>query len=126
MSFAAVYAKGVDRQSIFDALMARRTYAATDRILVDFSINDHLMGEEIRVAGKPELKVMAEGTVPIIQIDVIKSGKFVYTVKPGTALARFTFKDESYQGEDTFYYVRVIQQDKNMAWASPIWVKRAP
>jgi hypothetical protein len=123
MSFAAVYAKGLDRQSIFEALKARRTYAATDKILLDFSINDGLMGEEIRVAGKPELKVAVEGTTPIIQIDIIKSGKFVYEVRPGAVKAQFNFRDESYHGEETFYYVRVIQQDKNMAWASPIWVK---
>ncbi len=123
MSYAAVYTKGLDRQSVFEGLTARRTYAATERILLDFSINDRLMGEEARVAGKPEIKVAAEGTVPIIQIDVIKSGKFIYAVKPGSIKARFTYRDESYNGEDAFYYVRVIQQDKNMAWASPIWVK---
>jgi hypothetical protein len=124
MSFAAVYAKSLDRQSVFNALTARRTYAATDKILLDFSINDRLMGEDIRVAGKPELKVAVEGTGPVIQIDVIRGGKFVYEVKPGTAKAQFVFRDENYQGEETFYYVRVIQQDKNMAWASPIWVRK--
>jgi hypothetical protein len=123
MSYAAVYTKAVDRQSIFDALTARRTYAATDKILLDFSISDHVMGEEIRVSGKPELRVAVEGVLPIIQIDVIKSGKFIYATKPGTVKTQFTFRDDSYHGEDAFYYVRVIQQDKNMAWASPIWVK---
>lgn len=124
MSFAAVYAKNVDRPSIFEGLKARRTYAATDKILLDFSISDHLMGEEIRVSGKPEIKVAVRGTAPIAQIDVIKSGKFVYATKPGTVSAGFTFRDEQYNGENCFYYVRVIQEDKNMAWASPIWVGR--
>jgi hypothetical protein len=124
MSYAAVYAKAVDRASIFDALRARRTYAATDKIVLDFAIGDAIMGQETSVSGKPELRVMVEGTGPIAQVDVVKSGKFVYGAKPGTAKTRFTFRDENYAGEECFYYVRVIQQDKMMAWASPIWVRR--
>jgi hypothetical protein len=124
MSFAAVYAKNIDRGSVFEGLRARRTYAATDKILLDFSIEKHLMGEELALAGTtPELVVAVEGTGPIAQIDVIKNSKIVYTSNPGTRGARFTFRDDAYRGEDSYYYVRVIQADKNMAWASPIWVK---
>jgi hypothetical protein len=124
MSFAAVYTKSIDRPGIFDGLRSRRTYAATDKILVDFGIGDALMGGETTVSGKPELNVMVEGTGPIAQIDVIKNGTFAYATKPGVSKARFTYRDEQWKGEDAFYYVRVIQQDKNMAWASPIWVRR--
>jgi hypothetical protein len=124
MSFAAVYTKAVDRPAIFDGLRSRHTYAATDKILVDFGIGDAIMGQETTVTAKPELNVAVEGTAAIAQIDVIKNGKFAYATKPGTARARFTFRDEQWAGEDAFYYVRVIQQDKNMAWASPIWVRR--
>jgi hypothetical protein len=124
MSFAAVYTKAVDRPAIFDALRSRRTYAATDKILVDFGIGDAIMGQETTVTGKPELNVAVEGTAAIAQIDVVKNGKFAYATKPGVLKARFTFRDEQWGGEDAFYYVRVIQQDKNMAWASPIWVRR--
>jgi hypothetical protein len=59
-----------------------------------------------------------------VDIDVINNGKFVYATKPGVVKAHFTFRDEQWGGEDSFYYVRVIQTDKNMAWASPIWVRR--
>ena len=126
MSFAAVYAKGIDRQSIFEALRARRTYAATDKILLDFSIGSHIMGEEMGPVGPPELTVAVEGTGPIAQIDVIKNSKIVYTVSPEVRAAHFTFRDDAYKSEDSYYYVRVTQTDKNMAWASPIWVKKKP
>ena len=124
MSFAAVYTKAVDRPAIFDALRSRRTYAATDKILVDFGIGDAIMGQDTTVTSKPELNVAVEGTAPIAQIDVIKNGTFAYATKPASTKARFKFRDEQWGGEDAFYYVRVIQQDKNMAWASPIWVRR--
>jgi hypothetical protein len=126
MSFAAVYAKGIDRASVFEALRARRTYAATDKILLDFSIGSHIMGEEMDSAGSPELTVAVEGAGPIAQIDVIKNSKIVYTVSPGVRAAHFTFRDDAYHGEDSYYYVRVTQTDRNMAWASPIWVKKKP
>jgi hypothetical protein len=126
ISFAAVYTKGIDRESVFEGLRARRTFAATDKILLDFSIGKHIMGEEIESAGTPELAVVVEGTGPIAQIDVIKNSKIVYTVSPGVRSAHFTFRDDAYRGEDSYYYIRVIQADKNMAWASPIWVMKKP
>ncbi len=126
MSFAAVYAKGIDRESIFEALRARRTYAATDKILLDFSIGGYVMGEEMDPAASPELAVAVEGTAPIAQIDVIKNNKILYTVSPSVRTAHFTFRDDAYHGEDSYYYVRVTQTDKNMAWASPIWVRKKP
>jgi hypothetical protein len=124
MSYAVVYTKGVDRDSIFEGLKARRTYAATDRILVDFTLGDTLMGEEAVSAGPPEFSVAVEGTAPLARIDLIKDGTFVYTVKPDGKAARFTFRDQKFGGDESYYYIRVIQSDKNMAWASPIWVRR--
>lgn len=125
MSFAAVYAKGIDRESIFEGLRARRTYAATDKILLDVTIANHLMGEAIEVSGAPELEVAVQGTASIAQIEVIKNSKFVYAIKPGTTKARFQFRDQAFRSDDAYYYVRVIQSDKNMAWSSPIWVRRS-
>jgi hypothetical protein len=124
MSFAAVYAKGLDRASVFEALRARRTYAATDKILVAFSIGGHLMGEEIRAAEAPVLKVKVRGTAPVEKIDVIKNSQFVYAREPREREAEFEFRDQSWKGEECYYYVRVIQTDRNMAWSSPIWVTR--
>ena len=83
------------------------------------------MGEEIAIAGKPELKVAIQGTAPLKQVDIIKEGKFIFTTNPGQANAEFTFRDEKFDGEECYYYVRVIQTNKQMAWASPIWVRRA-
>ena len=123
ISFAAVYSRNIDRESIFEAIHARRTYAATDKILLDFSIDDRLMGDEIVIAGTPALTVKVQGTGPIAQIDIIKNSKFIYTSKPDAVKVEFTFRDEDYRGEDSYYYVRVIQADRNMAWASPIWVR---
>jgi hypothetical protein len=124
MSFAAVYVKTLDRDGVFEGLNARRTYAATDRILLDVSMGGTLMGQETVVAGVPELAVAVEGTANVARIDVIKNGQFVYTAQPNARTAKFTFRDQQFDGQESYYYVRVIQTDKMMAWASPIWVRR--
>ena len=123
-SFAAVYVRTNDRPSIFESLRARRTYAATDKILLDFTLGEHLMGEEVIAAGAPEFQISVEGTAPLARIDIIKDGTFIYTVSPNTPTAKFTYRDPMYTGSaESYYYVRVIQSDKMMAWASPIWVR---
>ena len=125
ISFAAVWVKSLDRASLFESLKARRTYAATDRIFLDFTLGDHLMGEELAIGGVLEFDVNVAGTAPTERIDVIKDGTFVYSSAPGTKSASFKFRDQNYGGaEESYYYVKVIQTDKNMAWASPIWVSK--
>ena len=120
-----MYVKNIDRASIFESLRERRTYAATDKIIVDFTLGEHLMGEEVAIAGTPEFQVNVEGTAPLARIDIIKDGTFVYTSNPNTKTAKFNYRDQMFDGAaESYYYVRVIQADKMMAWASPIWVKR--
>jgi hypothetical protein len=124
MSFAAVYVKSLDRDSIFEGLNARRTYAATDKILVDFSIGGAFMGEEITVNAAPEIEVAVEGTADLARIDIVKNGTFAYTTEPRAKKAQFRFRDAQSAAGESYYYLRVIQADKQMAWASPIWVTR--
>jgi len=36
----------------------------------------------------------------------------------------FQFRDQSPSPGESYYYVRVIQVDDQMAWSSPIWIRR--
>jgi len=38
---------------------------------------------------------------------------------------QFTLRDEDPGGELTWYYVRVVQANGQLAWSSPIWVGSA-
>ena len=50
----AVLARELTRPAIFDALRHRRNYAVFNaRIVLDFKINGHVMGEEIEIEGNP-------------------------------------------------------------------------
>ncbi|NOZ21341.1 MAG: DUF3604 domain-containing protein [Planctomycetes bacterium] len=124
LSYACVYAEAPTRQAIFDALRKRRTFGAMDNIVVEFSINGHPMGEEIRRTEAPTLDVNVQGTAPIKQIDIVRDNEFIHTVKPGANEAKFTFVDKNAPPGTSYYYVRLEQADGKWAWASPIWVRR--
>ena len=66
----------------------------------------------------------AIGTGAIKQIDLIKNQKFVYTTRPGTKEASFEFTDQELVRGESWYYVRVLQEDGQLAWSSPIWVTK--
>ncbi len=124
----AVLAGALTRAAIFDALRHRRNYAVSGgRIVLDFRINGHLMGEGISVAGPPRLNVVARGTAPIAEIVIIRDGEVVHAVRPGTKAVDCEFTDSNFAGQ-SYYYVRVTQSDRDKhgnpsrAWSSPIWV----
>ena len=126
-SYACVLAENFTREGIMDALRKRHTYAATDNIVMDFEIPNTsagtaLMGDIVSSSAPPKLTVRVEGTAPIKQIDVIKSNKYIYQVKPNQKDAHFEYVDSSIGSGESYYYVRVEQTDGQLAWSSPIWV----
>ncbi|MCH8923421.1 MAG: hypothetical protein IIA67_09780, partial [Planctomycetes bacterium] len=63
ISFGGVYVKKFDRPGVFDALDARRTIAATDKIFMEFSCNGHMLGDIFETNDKPTLKIKVKGTI---------------------------------------------------------------
>ena len=130
ISFASVWAEDLSRQAIFEALLNRRTYAATDNIVLWFTANDEPMGSDfISPANQVTLKAEITGTDVIEKIDIIRNNTFLYSTEPGTREVDFSYLDTDITpGETYYYYLRLIQKDpdgtdvKEMAWSSPIWV----
>ncbi|MBE6036606.1 MAG: DUF3604 domain-containing protein [Clostridiales bacterium] len=115
------------KQSLFDALYNRQTYATTgQRILLEFTVNGAPMGQEIPLAENPvrELKVKVLGTDEIDHVEIISMGHTVCRkAGNGTAELEFTFTDTTEPADGwMYYYVRVHQKDKALAWSSPVWV----
>jgi hypothetical protein len=111
------------RQDIIDAMKARHTYAATDNIIVDLRIGDHIMGDIFTSSQPPVVKVRAIGTRPLARLVLIKNNKFVHTVEPNQKEVEFEYRDNDFQKGENYYYVRVEQSDGSLAWSSPIWVE---
>jgi hypothetical protein len=123
ISYAIALAEEPTRESVLDAFRRRHCYAATDNIVLDVRSGDHIMGDEFRADGPVRIKVRAIGTRPIAKVDVIKDFKYVFSTEPSGAKVEFEWTDEEKRPPGlSWYYVRVQQEDGQLAWASPIWV----
>ena len=122
---ACVYASDLSREAILDALRARHTFGTTAaRMFLDVRVNGHLMGEKIPAPdGKPvEVKISVRAPGDIARIEVCRNNKFIYINEPGGRRADLTFLDSEPLAGRSFYYVRVMQKDNEIAWSSPVWL----
>jgi ribosomal protein L35AE/L33A len=84
----AVYAKELTRESIWEALHTRRTYATTgERIRLQFQVDGADMGSEIETTGSPKIRVRIEGTRAIERVDLFRGVEIIksWTVSPPVA-----------------------------------------
>lgn len=126
ISYAAVYAEEPTREAIFRALQQRHAYAATDNIVVDVRVEDAIMGDSVTTRETPAVQVAVRGTGPIHKIQIIKDNAHVYEAGPSDRTVSFVYRDRDAQPGESYYYVRIQQEDGQMAWASPIWVNYRP
>jgi hypothetical protein len=146
-----VLARELTRSKIFEALMQRRTFATTGvRSEVFFTLNGHLMGEEI-VVNRYQLEKMypfriyveISSPAPIDRVELLQNNVVVFTQTVSTTGGYFVLRyskrgidpDAFKQFSFTYippqsrkfhfnhsYYVRITHQDKHMTWSSPIWI----
>jgi hypothetical protein len=125
ISYGIAIAQDNGREAILDAFKKRHCYAATDNILMDVRSGEHLMGDEFETGGPFRLSVLVHGTRPITRVDIIKDFGYVYSTEPRAERVAFEWTDEEPRGDGlSWYYVRAIQDDGELAWGSPFWVHR--
>ncbi|MCB1111809.1 MAG: DUF3604 domain-containing protein [Chlamydiales bacterium] len=137
----AVICPEYTRSSIADALQRRSCYATTgERIIVGMNIAGTPIGAEVTTAEKPGLNVnrhiegYVAGTDEIKTIEIIRNGEVIETIKPQNtyhidfeyddmvSLEKVAIKPSDKKSSFVFYYLRITQNDGNMAWSSPIWI----
>lgn len=127
-SYACVWAPELTNAAILGAIKQRRTYAATDNILLRFEARTEnrpptKMGGELEANRPPELSIEAAGTAPIASLEVIRSGEVVYSAQPGDHDIAVSFRDASAPASGSaHYHVRMVQSDGQIVWSSPVWV----
>ena len=130
-SWAAVWSPTEDRAGLFDGLYERRTYAASDEIMITATANNHMPGEQFTApAGSPpEIKMSVAAPDTILRVDVVKDGKYIYTTNPKARTASVSFRDFDVKPGASYYYLRVFQRDTEnpngdpqVAWTSPWYV----
>jgi hypothetical protein len=124
ISYFIILAEDRDRKSLLKAVKARHCYAATDNIIVDFRCGDAIMGDDVTVSGAPKFGIDVIGTGKIAKIDVLRDSAVVATLKPDGKEFKGDWTDGKARDGTHYYYIRVLQADGEIAWGSPIWVRR--
>jgi hypothetical protein len=126
-SLACVYAADLARDSILDGLKKRRSFAATDNIVLNFQAVDsqgriYRMGEEIRTREMPRLEVEVQGTSRIKRLELFRNEELVSSREGQEASVSFNYVETGPITGTVYYHFRAIQENNHLAWSSPIWV----
>jgi len=120
---AAVYAKELTREAVFDALAARRCYATTGiRPVIDFTVNDAHMGSFIERSPRRRVQASVISNQPITSVELFRNDRVIHRVEGDGEEASLDFTDDDDVPPGTFYYLRVIEQTGDKAWTSPVWI----
>ncbi|MDR7419099.1 MAG: DUF3604 domain-containing protein [Armatimonadota bacterium] len=80
---AGVWAEGLTRDAVWDALVRRRTYALTgDRIALAFALNGRPMGSVVDFAPVRHLHVAVEAGDALDYVDVVHNGRLLHRWTP--------------------------------------------
>jgi hypothetical protein len=124
MSYCNVYVKDATREGLLEALQLRHVYASTDNILADVESGTHMMGDEFSTPDLPSLKVKLKGPSNFAKVVIVRDGKYVYSTAPNSQLVEFSWRDNQPNKDKTsYYYVRGEQDNGELVWASPLWIK---
>ena len=125
---ACVYATELTRQGLFEAFCSRRCYATTGaRIVLEFEMNSHPMGEIITAPGERVVRVFVAGTAPLEKVEIIKNNRVIHSSSSEQTIVALEYQDrENSDREQDFYYIKIVQDDGEIAWSSPIWVRGRP
>ncbi|MBQ8496630.1 MAG: DUF3604 domain-containing protein [Clostridia bacterium] len=126
-----IWAKENTRESIFDALKAKRTYAfmlgksdgeMRGRIQIDFRINGHWMGETVVRENEEALRIYFNilADVPIKAVTLVKNCRD-YMIFCGEQELILDYRQEA---DTDVYYLRVELCDGRFGWTSPVWVEK--
>lgn len=114
-------------QGLYNAIRDMRMYATEDKNLeIYYSVNGNLLGSSLsEVPEKLDFSVQVsdpDGSDSIRKVElIVNSGKVAYTWDDASVLASGDLScqlDPDY----TYYYVRVTQNDGDLAVTAPVWV----
>ncbi|MBL8843547.1 MAG: hypothetical protein JNL90_18650 [Planctomycetes bacterium] len=75
-AYAGVLAESLAPDALFAALRARRTFAATARgLFVELRVDDALMGESVRCAAPPRVRLVTRMLQPIQDVLLLRDGR---------------------------------------------------
>jgi hypothetical protein len=121
-----VYSPELTREAVWEAFRRRQVYATSGpKIILDFRAAGSPMGSEVKwkaSRGPIPLVIKAVGCDKISSVEIIRNGEKMFVEKVKDVSVQFLLEDPQLQPGTSWYYARVLQEDGNMAWSSPVWV----
>jgi hypothetical protein len=121
ISYCIVLAEKNDRESILDGMRKRHVYGATDDIICDVRSGRNVMGDEVTAGGAPRLQVKVIGTGDLEKVEVLCDSAMVAELPVKGRECATEWTDPAPAAGVHYYYIRVQQKDRELAWTSPIW-----
>lgn len=124
---AAIVCEERSADALYDALRSRRVYATSGaRILLRFSFAGQPMGSSVSaadVAKSSAVFASVVGTAAILRVDVIHGAEVAVSVEGDGRLELVVSGELADVAVGDWVYVRVLQEDGEQAWSSPIFVR---
>ena len=114
-------------EGIYDAIRAMRMYATEDKNLqLGYTVNDLMMGSSIKtVPGKLDIEVSVydpDRTDSISKVEVVVNSGKVAHVWDDPAELKSGALSVTLDPEYSYYFIRVTQEDGDLAVTAPVWV----
>ncbi|MBN2054461.1 CehA/McbA family metallohydrolase [bacterium] len=120
-----IWAEDLTRAGLWEALQARRVYGTSGpRIILRFFLNDAFpMGSIVSGAGiERRFTVIVHAEEYLDRVQLVRNGSILeQRIITGDSL-EWRVEDKAPPAGDCYYYMRVLQQDGQMAWSSPVWI----
>jgi hypothetical protein len=109
------------RAALYEAFVARRTFGTTATAMrVTFSCNGSMMGSEIE-AEEGDFRVAVTAPEPLHELQILRDGDLIETIPVQGCEAEYAWTTTR-ERDGEFWYCRVILENGEMAWVSPIWL----
>ena len=111
------------RSALYDAFACRRTYASTGAGAdIVFICNGNPMGSSLKCdIAKFDFYINTNSNIK--EIKIVKSGKDIKSIKG--SIKSIQYRWETKPSSDTeFWYIRVLLENGEVFWTSPIWICR--
>ena len=118
---AAIWAERCERNAIWQAIAARRTYGTTGaRIILNVTVNGQPAGSEMVLSDRAEIRIQGHACAAVERVDLIREDRCLRSWFPATMDLELMHVDE-WPLRDGAYYVRLRQIDGEYAWSTPVW-----
>ncbi len=129
-AWTGIWAPGLSRRDIWEALKARRCFSTLDRnCRLLFQANGAAMGTILtEPVDSLTITVTVEDPDPndtIAKIALFQDGQVTRTTEPGTATTQWSTTVNVQPGSH-YWFVKVTQADTNALWSAPIWATGRP